>query len=341
VSAPSYTVALTAHNLTRVLTTAAMFASTDRIIPTINRVEVSVSDGYVIAAATDRFRMGVCRVKHEVDTDTALPPQGWSAAIDLDDLRRLCTIIRPRTRYERSAGVSFTVGGDSLDELTFTAGTITMTATGHRERFADWRKIMRACRDNAVDPAPSVPVNPAYLDSFGKASWESDDRLVIFASRRNRPITITIGEHFFGVLMPVMVDDDGVGEESLSSWDRLFVEGKAPASDLAAASNTSTVVPAIPSVTLPEGPYYTQRPVGGHCNFCDRQAVAYISWMTNDLAEDGFRDGWTCPEHMVGSINSAFLGTLAPGTDVTVELDTGWLRLAGVGDLPTFVRRAS
>lgn len=104
---------------------------------------------------------------------------------------------------------------------------------------------------------------------------------------------------------------------------------------------TATVVPAIPAVTLPDGVYYTQRPVGGPCNFCDRQAAAYISWMTNDIEEDGFRDGWTCPEHMVGSINSAFLGTLAPGTDVTVDLDNRWLSLAGVGDLPTFVRRAS
>lgn len=235
-NAPTYTVALTAHNLTRVLATAALCASTDRMIPPINRVEVSVSDGYVIAVATNRFRMGVCRVKHEVDADAVLPPQGWAAAIDLDDLRRLCTIIRPRTRGERSAEVSFTVAGDSLDELTFTAGTITMTATAHREKFPDWRKMMRTCRDNAVDPAPSVPVNPGYLASFGKASWESDDRLEIFASRRNRPTTITVGEHFFGVLMPVLVHEDGVGEDSRSSWDRLVAEGKAPASDLPAAS---------------------------------------------------------------------------------------------------------
>lgn len=115
---------------------------------------------------------------------------------------------------------------------------------------------------------------------------------------------------------------------------------------------TAVVVPGIPAVTLPDGVYYTQRSFTGWCDYCDRSAVAVVSWITCEwratspvapLPETNVgRHAWACPAHLVSTVTvRRACDRPAPGTDVTVELDKRWLAIAGVGELPTFVRRAS
>ncbi len=105
---------------------------------------------------------------------------------------------------------------------------------------------------------------------------------------------------------------------------------------------TAVVVPAIPSVTLPDGVYYTQRPVFGTCSSCYNQSIAYIEWVVHESGDTDVRGTWSCAEEFSTNLHTV-MGHMyrVPGTDVTVELDNRWLSLAGVGALPTFVRRAS
>lgn len=162
----------------------------------------------VTAMATDRYVAGVLKF------NTANVPEegGWefAAAIQVADLKRI------------HAGLG------KFDEVMLQAQDERVIATSYGTSMtvpaeADFPKIGKlfAGALDAVDPeAPSKLFDVAKMGQFKNAAKDARRPVVVHMTTGTKPIVVTAGPEFLGMLMPMRVTDGQIDE--LQGWSAAF-----------------------------------------------------------------------------------------------------------------------
>ncbi|HEX2616645.1 MAG TPA: hypothetical protein VHL57_03830 [Flavobacteriales bacterium] len=203
---------LLANEVHRVLTEAAVFASTDDTLPMINCVQLTSTGTHLVAAATDRFALGV----------SATPCEGekWSVLIPLEFVKLIGTTLLPnRRKIVRHCGLGVTPKlrklfvkvvepfkrGDEVWETTLEVPV----RPSEGSNFPDWRKLLPTTVDNEHREVASVMgYNPELLARFAKVGGKYD-RAKWFFRGPAKPVSVQVGENFVGLLMPLRLADGG------------------------------------------------------------------------------------------------------------------------------------
>lgn len=208
------TIHLKASELHQLLAPVVPLAGRDDLLPILKAVSLTVRDGEVLAVATDRYRVGLCRqplpAEHEGD---ALTQAGdWSALVALEDVQLVLRLFKANRT------------DDALLTLTVASGgqTLTVERTHASTMYADVRVVAHLVDGTypklggifaAILEAPPalrfpVTVNPQFLNDFRHAQRDARQPLILWAQEeRTKPIGVACGDHFLGALMQVRSAD--------------------------------------------------------------------------------------------------------------------------------------
>ena len=187
---------ITAGDLARILSDAAIFASRDDTLPMINSVHIESSGEHVIAVATDRFTMGVSKADYlDGKGDT------FDFQLRLPQVRILISIAK--SCREAFSHVEIAPSGDGAT-FSFSSGEV-VTLPGLSVNFIDWRKIVTATDDG--EATSFFGLNPQYVARFARVGG-ADAKMKVKVGSPKRPTRVQIGDQFVGLVMPVHLPDD-------------------------------------------------------------------------------------------------------------------------------------
>lgn len=226
------TLTIDARKFITLTSAVAGFAADDRGLPVLSAVRVESRGTYLLAFATDGYRLGIQRLK---PSEGAWPE--FSATIPLRVLRSLQQMFKPQRGMDCSLTLTLhddqlTVEGDGalLDLLSARAT--------YNVETAEYPSVPSILLD-AIDREPTsdeFALNPRHLAAFSKL----DGPALIVKGHGSKVILVRSGEDFIGAVMPRrMVSRD---EPSLDDWKPLLVKPekvvakKAPAKRKGAAA---------------------------------------------------------------------------------------------------------
>lgn len=191
---------LKAKALFTVLSDALLFTSKVVGLPMLEAVRLEFGGGWLVAAATDRFALGISRVEYS------------GAAFDMvlggADAKTLVKMAKTGKRDEGWREVTVeVVDVDDLPLVTFrfTSGE-SLTVRGSDVSFPRWRELVPADATR-MGRAVGVGYDPARLAQFAKVRPDEaggrGGQMAVFPSGGSGPTAIRIGENFIGVLMPI------------------------------------------------------------------------------------------------------------------------------------------
>jgi hypothetical protein len=179
-------------------------AASDRHLPMICCLNIEVSDGRLLAVATNRYTMGVAWADLADWDDNPEPQPSFSARVYADDLRRLLAFLKPSG--DKAAAWTLTDTGLSV----VTAAGEQLTIRTVDVEFPKWRAILGQCAAKEPGPIPALAFNPHMADLFSKShkAIGSAEPIVwlLGAVGSDAPI-VKIGEQFIGLLMPVRLPE--------------------------------------------------------------------------------------------------------------------------------------
>ena len=195
------TVQLMTSELVRILKDAALFVRTSPDIPIINAVHLSTRGQELIAVGTDRFVLGAS--KAELDADSS---GEFAAALPL---RQVKTILQLAGACKQSwSRVAIDSGEDGV-RVAFSSGeTLVLPAGLETGAHIAWLKLLHSAPEDA--PSKAMDLNPQLLARFGRVSGGSS-RARWFFFGHTRPVRVTIGDDFVGIVMPIRLPDDATG----------------------------------------------------------------------------------------------------------------------------------
>jgi len=222
-----------AVDLHRILTNGAAFASPDITLHPINVVRMEFAGADVLAVATDRFRIGVSHAVryYGVDTAVSLPLSDMSHAVrysgedtavslPLSDAVELARMARTTKTAANWRTVTIDIDGN-VALFAFSDGRSHAIVVQEGE-FVRWRQFFPESGSGRA--RATTAFTAGYLASFGRVlSGDGAGRITVFSHDDmhgigQKPMTITIGEHFVGVLLPVKLSEDDPREWRRPVW---------------------------------------------------------------------------------------------------------------------------
>lgn len=202
-------VQLMTNELVRVLKDATLFAHGDNNIPIINAVHLELRGEELIAVGTDRFVLGAS--KTEVEEDSAGP---FVAALSL---RQVKTIVQLAGSCKQAFSKVALDATDKEIRVAFTSGeTLTIPAELETGAHRNWLKLLESTPDN--DPSKAMDLNPQLLAKFARVSGGRSARMRLHFFGYAKPIRVSIGDGFVGLVMPVRMPDDVSMEWTTPEW---------------------------------------------------------------------------------------------------------------------------
>jgi hypothetical protein len=233
---PTFT--LTTTQLHALLAPVLPFADKGDTLPILAGVRVHSSGEYLYATATDRYRLGVQRVKvTPPDEDTVGVPADLVFVLEGSAVRGLLAMHK-------------TVRGGGDPALTFTVREDRVTVTGagsfgFMDSSTSWRtvdgtypklaSILTAAveRANAKPEEHGPPVgacfNPTYLADFQHVTpRHSREPLRLWIGSATSAMLVRVGQDFIGALMPVRyADGNGAASNGAPELDTDWVNALA------------------------------------------------------------------------------------------------------------------
>jgi hypothetical protein len=182
---------INAATLRTMLQQVAPHMGEDDSLPVLNAVHLEARDGYLFAAASDRYTIAVAR-------NTLLgPDQTWRAMIPAGDLATI-------TAWLKSAddNIELTVTENPpISDLTLTCqGSVLKTTASIGNGFPQWRTIMRSALAADPEPVPLSTWTTKYLTRWKHA----DKTLHAWQAGPNKPLVFADrAGSFLGMQMPV------------------------------------------------------------------------------------------------------------------------------------------
>jgi hypothetical protein len=193
--------------LRRALTAVAPHADPDAEVTVLHRVRVAGDGpaGEVVVSATNRYTAAQTRVPMlEWDDDAAL--------FDLlpDDARRLMAVFTPERGHTMT--LELDAGPDRV-RVTDVSGmfpglALDLPAVPSHDRFPDLGPMTAAALNDDPSQVGWLAVDGGLLALFGKAAKAYTSPLILYPVGDQKPIGVTCGQSFAGVLMPVGLSSD-------------------------------------------------------------------------------------------------------------------------------------
>lgn len=185
---------LTAREFRDLVSTVLAMASNGDL-PVLNSIRVESYDGHVTAMATDRFRLGIQRMKH-ADAKAG----AFAATIRVADVRSILALFKPARNNPGS--ITLTVDGLSLSvesagSLGFDFASACVGYSLVDGDYPDLRAVLRKALEETPAAGP-IGFNPAFLSSFRGAA----ETVVMRAGASPRSPVVLEGDDFIGLLMP-------------------------------------------------------------------------------------------------------------------------------------------
>ena len=206
----STTFSIDRADLTKAVTIGLKFAGKERELPMLCGINLSMIKGQLTITGTDRFRIGLVRIKPwpkmadgSANPDLSGPGSNIGVLPRATATRLLRVIGGPLDG--RSPQVELTCSGR---ELTVADGETRLTVTLADEKFPDIAGILLEEMDRPID-LDVWGVNTALFAAFKDAAWRRGDHATVRLSTPSRPALVRIGDHFIGCLMPVRITEHG------------------------------------------------------------------------------------------------------------------------------------
>ncbi|MGB8403487.1 MAG: hypothetical protein WCE30_05320 [Mycobacterium sp.] len=195
---------LKAKALFTVLSDALLFTSKVVGLPMLEAVRLEFGGGWLVAAATDRFALGISRVEYSgVAFDMVL------GGADANTLVKMAKTGKRDEGWREVTVEVAEVNDLPLVTFRFTSGE-SLTVRGSDVSFPRWRELVPADATR-MGRAVGVGYDPARLAQFAKVRPDEaggrGGKMAVFptvsTSGGSGPTAIRIGENFIGVLMPI------------------------------------------------------------------------------------------------------------------------------------------
>lgn len=197
------------------LSDAAIFAGTDDTLPMLTCVRLQLGvGGQIVAAATDRFTLG----RRTYQLEGVKFPHAIEVLVSVTEITAMAKI-HGKTRRGIPNLINVTVTGrlphDTENKWTSTAGSVRVSSgwSGHREvvsthpgmdlQYVDVDALIDGTLKAEPTSSPVVGFRPEYVARFARVSkWRGESmRMRLIAP--DRPMLVTIGDHFTGLVMSV------------------------------------------------------------------------------------------------------------------------------------------
>jgi len=204
------TLTIELHELRWLLSAALPFAAKDlSAFPSLEAVRLETRGGYVTATATDRYVVGMARVK-------AKGAKGFEALIRAKDVRHILATFKNRRGVFSTVNLGVTPGKPGsvtvgLADGLF-AGAVDLTAR-YELVDGDFPKLGKIFREWKPSTKPVGAFNPAYLAKFANVTREHRDPVQVSIGVRTSkvagedptsgPALVQAGDYFLGAIMPV------------------------------------------------------------------------------------------------------------------------------------------
>lgn len=236
VDTPDPTFTLAASQLHALLSPVLPFADKGDTLPILEAVQVRSSGEYLYATATDRYRLGVQRVK--VDN----LPEGLDFVLSRATVRGILALHKP-SRRDGDPELTITVFTHVEERNYPSEGTKVRVADrvtvsgggsfGFLDSSTSWPVVsgeypkVNGILREAAERASKVPegvvgaaFNPAYLADFRLAQPpHSTTPMVLFVGSGRLATLVRIGDDFIGAIMPVRWAADRATDELDEAWN--------------------------------------------------------------------------------------------------------------------------
>lgn len=226
------TVEIEIHDFADLVNPILPIAGTDEMLPVLTCVKFSVRGGWLLASATDRFRLAVKRVKTDATGFDALVPQR--------DIRTILKIFKPRRRDEEFGKLTLEhhptkneLQVSRSDGFNWSFGFIdaSLRFTAESGEYPEIHKVINAAAGAPRETDGWFAVNPTYMADWRHAVGRNRP-LLIRLGKPNQPILVT-ADDFIGLQMPLRAEthkvDQGDGRpavfvppDDLSDWAGLL-----------------------------------------------------------------------------------------------------------------------
>ena len=237
----SQSITLTASQWRDVIAPVLPCAGSDMMLPVLNAVQIRTDGKWLIATATDRFRVAMKRIaKVSTDEDPATEWPEFSALIPLKAVRSIGAMLKPSRGGAHLSGATFTV---ESDRLTVEASGLfdlfdAARFTHHLEtgEFPNVASIFtRALAVPDEQRAPVSRINPGFLSDM-KACGSVVMRVIgPKEGDLQSPVVFTDDDGFLALLMPRRT------ERSEESWDDVLAPKAEPKAKPARKSRAKAV----------------------------------------------------------------------------------------------------
>lgn len=192
------------------LSDVLLFAAAPSVrLPFLEAVRLEFGAGRLVAAATDRFVLGVSRVDYTGDAFTMT-----LAGADAKALVKLAKTVK-RDERSRMVVIEAPEAASAVPVVTFRFSTgESMTVRGLDAEFPKWRHLVPA-DDARMGGIVGMGYNPSLVSKFTKVRPDeagAGARMLVFPTRTTSgapgPTAIQIGEDFMGLLMPIRAPGD-------------------------------------------------------------------------------------------------------------------------------------
>lgn len=195
----------TPQQVEEVIAAVLPHAADDRHLPMITCINLELDGNRLLAAATDRYTLGVCWADLGDWQKDADPVEPISVRIFARDLQRLFAFLR----VHRKETANWTLTADKLTVSVDDGSESTSVRTVDVE-FPRWRKILtELMAKRTTDVIPSMRFNPAMVDHFTQTAKVLKEPAMTWhlGGAHTAPPIVQIGERFIGLLMPQRVDE--------------------------------------------------------------------------------------------------------------------------------------
>ena len=212
---------INAREFVDTLTTALTFALRDSTLPMLDGVDLNIFKGQLVTTATDRFRLALIRSEiEELDGQ-----DGRLGFLDYITTRKLIALVKPAGRGRGIMSVPLTV---TVADSKLTVDNKSEKVTVAISTVVEHPNVIKLITESIVREAKSSrdwAVNPKLLASFAAAS--RGEMAAVRVNDPTRPLIVSIGDNFVGLLMPVRMGDPEAGhDKALAAWSEFFTPPK-------------------------------------------------------------------------------------------------------------------